>query len=210
MFAGHAPELEKKTYRGADKYFLKKMSQKDIVVIGLPQNLGYDTSDNPLLSCSSARRAISGWRNKPLLREGGVIIALAHCTGAISPRRPSDVEALRLYGEHFETRDLWDYYDAFANNPEYLYKYRHEYAYAPIHGIIMAQGPDTLKGAARQTIFAGDVNPGVIRETGAMPTRNFDKALARAAGIIGKDIRDADILVLPSYFHDPKPAFEVE
>ena len=210
VFAGHAPELEKKTYAEADKYFLTKMSQKDIVVIGLPHNLGYDTSDNPLLSCGSARRAASGWRNKPLLRKSGVIIALAQCTGAISPRRASDPEALRLYGEEFEARDLWDYFDSFANNPEYLYKYRYEYAYSPVHGIIMMQGPDTLKMVARQTIFAGDVNPGVIRKTGAMPARNFDEALAKAAEIVGKDIKDTDILVFPSYFHEPKPVFEVK
>jgi len=210
VFAGHAPELEKKTYREADRYFLTKMSQKDIVVIGLPHNLSYDTSDNPLLSSSSARRSVSGWRNKPLLRKSGVIIALAHCTGTISPRRPSDSEALRLYREHFEAKELWDYFDAFANNPEYLYKYRYEYAYSPVHGILMVQSMDTLKRVARQTIFAGDVNPGVIRETGAIPARNFDEALAKAAEIIGKDVKDTEILVLPSYFHDPKPLFEVE
>jgi hypothetical protein len=210
VFAGHVPELEKKTYIEADKYFVTKMSQKDIVVIGLPHDLGYDKSDNPLISCSFARRAISGWRNKPLLRKSGVIIALAQCTGAISPRRPSDSEALRLYAEQFEARDLWDYFDAFVNNPEYLYKYRYEYTYSPIHGIMMAQGLDTMKMVARQTIFAGDVNPGVIRKAGAVPARNFDEALAMAAEIIGKDIKDTDILVFPSYFHEPKPVFEVE
>lgn len=210
VFAGHAPELEEKTYRDADKYFLAKMSPKDIVVVGMPNKLGYDTSDNPLILCSSARRAISGWRNKPLLRKSGVIIALAQCTGAITPRRPTDVEAFRLYNDHFEAKNLWDYYDAFANNSEYIYKYRYEYAYAPIHGIMMAQGLDTLKSVARQTIFAGEVNPGVIRRTGTMPARNFDEALSKAAELLGKDVKNADILVLPSYFHDPKPVFNVE
>lgn len=209
VFAGHVPELEKKTYGEADKYFLTKMSPKDIVVVGIPNHLGYDTSDNPLVLCSSARRAVSGWRNTPLLRKSGVIIALTQCTGAISPRRPTDVEALRLYGDHFEARDLWDFYDAFTNKPEYLYKYRHEYAYSPLHGIMMVQGLDTLKAVAGQTIFAGEVNPGVIRNTGTMPARNFDEALSRASEIIGKDVNDADILVLPGYFHDPKPIFEV-
>jgi nickel-dependent lactate racemase len=210
VFAGHVPELEEKTYAEADKYFVAKMSRKDIVVVGMPNHLGYDTSDNPLVLCSAARRAVGVWRNKPLLRRSGVIIALTQCTGEITSRRPTDVEAFRLYNDYFEAKNLWDYYDAFANNPEYLYKYRHEYAYAPIHGIMMAQGMDTLKRAARQTIFAGEVNPGVIRRTGTMPARNFDEALSKAADIIGKDLKDADILVLPSYSHDPKPVFEVE
>jgi len=209
VFAGHVPELEKKTYTEADKYFATKISQADIVVTGLPHNLGYDTSDNPNIACTFARRPVSGWRKKPLLRENGVIIALGQCTGAISPRRPSDAEALRLYREHFEAKHLWDYIDAFCNNPEYVYKYRYEYAYSPIHAILIVQNMDTLKRVARQTIFAGDVNPGVIREAGAIPARNFDEALAKAAEIVGKDVNDADILVFPSYFHDPKPLFEV-
>lgn len=50
----------------------------------------------------------------------------------------------------------------------------------------------------------------MIRRTGTMPARNFDEALSEATKIIGKDIKDTDILVLPSYFHDPKPVFEVE
>jgi hypothetical protein len=43
-----------------------------------------------------------------------------------------------------------------------------------------------------------------------MPARNFNEALAKAAEILGKEVKDTDILVFPSYSHEPKPVFEVE
>ena len=140
------------------------------------------------------------------MREDGIIIALGQCTGAISPRRPGDPEALKLYRDCFSVKELYDYSDAFCNNPEYVNSYRYEYAYSPIHSIFLMANIEPMQKVARQTIIAGEVNPGLVREIGAMPARNFDEALAQAMGIVGKD---ADILVLPSYYRDPKPIFEV-
>ena len=60
---------------------------------------------------------------------------------------------------------------------------------------------------AGHTIFAGEVNPGVIREMGLTPARDFEQALQKATEIVGQD---ADILVLPSYFLNPSPVFEVD
>jgi len=65
---------------------------------------------------------------------------------------------------------------------------------------------DTLEKVASRIIFTGDINPGIIREVGAVPAKNFDEALERAKEIVGSN---PDILVLPSYFHDPKPILEV-
>ena len=209
VFAGHVPELEEVEYPEADKYFKIKISQMDIVVVGLPYELGYDTSDNPAIACSFAAQAVRCWRNKPVLRENGVVIALAQCTGAISPRRPGDPEAFRLYRDCCGAKELFDYVDAFYNNQEYLYKYHYEYAYSPVHSLFIASNFDTMQKVASQTIFTGEVNPGVIREAGGMPARSFDEALAQAARMVGKSVEDADILVLPSYYRDPKPVFEV-
>ena len=71
----------------------------------------------------------------------------------------------------------------------------------------MAGAAEPLWKLAGHTIFAGEVNPGLIREMGLTPARNFEEALQKATQIVGKD---ADILVLPSYFHDPSPIFEVD
>jgi nickel-dependent lactate racemase len=206
VYAGHVPDLEKIEYPEGDKYFRVKVPEVDIIVVGLPHTLDYDTSDHPAAACNYAARPARGWWNKPILRENGVIVALGQCTGAMSPRRPGDPEALRLYRDCFSTKEIYDYMEAFCNNPEYIYKYRHEYAYSPIHSIFMIANIEILHKVARHAIFAGQVNPGVVREIGGIPARNFDEALAQATEIVGKD---PDILVLPSYLRDPKPIFEV-
>jgi nickel-dependent lactate racemase len=206
VFAGHVPDLEKIEYPEADKYFLVKIPQFDIIVIGLPHILDYDTSNNPACACNFASRPARGWRNKPILREKGVIIALGECKGTISPRRPADAEALKLYRSCFGAKELYEYAAAFSNEAEYIRKYRYQYAYSPLHSIFLVANIDTLEKVASRAIFTGDINPGIIREVGAVPAKNFDEALARAKEIVGSN---PDILVLPRYFHDPKPIFEV-
>jgi len=206
VFAGHVPDLEKVEYSEADKYYVVRVPQVDIVVLGLHYTLDYDTSDNPGSTCNYVARPARAWVNKPLLRENGVIIALGQCRGVFSPRRPGDLEAFRLYRECFSIKELYDYFDAFCNNPEYVYKYRYEYAYSPIHSIFLMANIEPMQRVASRTIIAGDVSPGVVREMGALPARNFDEAMARAMEIVGKD---PDILVLPRYYRDPKPIFKV-
>ena len=164
VFAGHVPDLEKIEYPEADKYFIVKVPQVDILVIGLPNLLGYDTSNNPGAIGSALCALLGSWRNKPILRENGVVIALGQCTGAISPYRPADLEAFRLYRNCFGTKDFNDYRDTLCNNQEYIYKYRYEYAFPAIHSFWMTTHFELLRKLARHTIIAGEVNPGVIRD----------------------------------------------
>jgi lactate racemase len=205
--AGHVPELARVQYPEADKYFSVKVPQFDIVLTGLPYTLNYDTSDNPGCASNFASRPLRGWRNRPVLKESGVVIALCRCRGGIFPRRPADMEALRLYRDCHSASELYEQVPAFCNNQEYIYKYRHEYAYSPLHSIFLTANLDTLEKTAGRAIFVGDINPGVIREMGAIPARDFENALSKAIDIVGNS---PDILFLPRYFHDPKPIFKVD
>ena len=51
--------------------------------------------------------------------------------------------------------------------------------------IFLMANIEPMQKVASRTIIAGDVNPGVIREMGALPARNFDEALAQAKGLVG-------------------------
>jgi nickel-dependent lactate racemase len=206
IFAGHVPDLEKVEYSEADKYFVVKVPQVDILVVGLPNVLGIDTSNNIGAAWSDLCAILGSWRNKPLLKTNGVLIALGQCTGAISPSRPADPEALRLYRNCFGAKECYDYWDSFCNKQEYIYKYRYEYAYPPIHSLIMVPHFEILRRFAKHIIIAGEVNPGVIRDAGGIPARNFDEALSEAKEIVGNH---AEILVLPRYHYDPRMVFEV-
>jgi hypothetical protein len=65
---------------------------------------------------------------------------------------------------------------------------------------------EILRRFAKHIIIAGEVNPGVIRDAGGIPARNFDEALSEAKEIVGNH---AEILVLPRYHYDPRMVFEV-
>ena len=206
VFAGHVPELEKVEYPAANKYFSVEVEQADIVVTGLPYTGMYDTSDNPGQASNAISVPLRMWRNKPLLKENGVIISLGQCIGKISERRPGDEKALKLYRQCFGAEDFYDYVDSFCNDEELLYQYRNEYAYSPIHSVFMMANIDTLQKVARHRIIAGNVNPSLIREMGGIPAHNFDEAFSIAKSMVGAD---PHVLVLPNYNHDPKMVFDV-
>jgi len=207
VFAGHVPELEKVEYARADEYYLVDVPQFDIVVNGVAYDLGYDTSDNPCC-LGTLSQVLRMARNKPLLREGGVLISLAQCRGIISKHRPADHEALQLFRECFDVQELFTYRDSFANNPDYVRAYKHNYAFSPKHSLMMCGDAAHHWKLTAASIVAGDVIPGLIREHGLIPAPNFDDALKIAMTVVGK--KKPDILVLPRFFVDPRPVFSVQ
>lgn len=125
---------------------------------------------------------------------------------AIFPRRPADPIAYNIYRDYFDAKQFYEHVDSFCNNSEFLFKYKFEYAYNPIHSIFMMANIDTLQKVSMHTVFVGDIHPGTIREIGAVPLRNFDEAFSYAMDIVGNS---PEIVVLPSDFQDPKPIFNV-
>jgi len=207
VHAGYAPELEQVQYPMADEFFRVSVPQYDLVVVGVPHDLGYDTSDNPatLGNLSQPLRMV---RNRPLLRDGGMLIALSQCRGIISKHRPADHEALRLFRDCFTIEELFVHSERFWNDPEYLRAYRYDYAFCPKHSLFMCGDASHHWKLARKTFVAGDVVPGIIREHGLTPAPDFDRAFAMALVLLEKP--DPDILILPTFFADPKPVFDVQ
>jgi hypothetical protein len=206
-YAGYVPELEQVEYPDADRLFLIDMPQFDIVVTGIPHDLSYDTSDNPgTLGVHSQVMRMA--RNKPLLREGGVSVSLAQVRGIISKHRPADHEALRLLRECYDLEEYFEHSDYFWNHPEYLRAYKHHFAFSPKHSIFMCGDAAHHWKLARKSIVVGDVVPGLIREHGLTPARDFDEALRIAQDTVGRS--NPDVLVLPRFFDDPRPVFSVQ
>ena len=206
-YAGYVPELEQVDYPDADTCFIVNVPQFDIVITGIPHDLSYDTSDNPgTLGVHS--QVLRMARNKPLLRDGGVLISLAQCRGIISKYRPADHEALRLLRDCYDLEEFFEHSDYFWNHPEYLRAYKYHYAFSPKHSIFMCGDAAHHWKLTRRSIVVGDVLPGLIREHGLTPARDFDAALRIARETVGKS--DPDILVLPRFFDDPRPVLNVQ
>jgi len=206
VYAGHVPELEQVEYARADKQHLVDVPQFDIVISGVAYDMGYDTSDNP--GClGTLSQVLRMAQNRPLLREGGVLISLAQCRGVISERRPADHEVLRLFRECFDVEELFLHRDHIASNPEYIRAYKHHYAFSPKHSIMMCGDAAHHWKLTAASIVAGNVVPGVIRENGLIPAPDFDAALKIAMRVVGK--KDPKMLVLPRFSADPRPVFSV-
>lgn len=207
-FAGYVPELEKVEYPTAERVFKVKVPQADVLIIGTPPRITYDSLDNPLVLAAYLLYPLRLARGKPLVNKNGVIIAPVRCRGIFSEKRPGDPEAFRLLGEYTDVEDLWfDNIDSFWNNEEYLYKYRYKYAYAPWHCLWGATNPLTLQNFVREVILFGEVKPGVVRQIGCTPVKDWERAWKLATEIVGPD---PSVVVLPAFWSEPRPVFEVQ
>jgi nickel-dependent lactate racemase len=208
VFAGHCPEILEPEWSQGESFFRVSVPQGDILIMGLPQQELYGLTHNPLLALTYAAMPFRTWVNKPLIRKGGVVIILAKCNGSIDERiRPSDGEVIKLFGNCFSALDLRDFKEEFLTREDLIYRYRHCNAFHPIHSIWLFYEDQYLLDHSGKVIFAGEVNPGAIRQLGCAPARDFDQAWNMALEVVGKK---PDVLVVPRYFTRDRVQFFVE
>jgi len=89
-----------------------------------------------------------------------------------------------------ETRDPYEITDRFgeefATRADYIEKYRHHYAFHPIHAILATHPLKRLKHAAR-VFVAGAQDPKVPERVGFIPVAKVEDAIAEAERIHGSD-----------------------
>jgi len=208
VFAGHCPEILEPEWSQGEGLFRYPVPQADILILGLPQKEIYGSTDNPLLLLTFAAMVFRMWVNKPLIREGGVVIILAKCSGTIDERiRPSDKEVIERFGNCFSALELNDYKEEFLTREDLIYRYRHCNAYHPIHPIWLFYEDQYLLDYPAKVIVAGEVNPGAIRQLGCTPAADFDQAWKMALDIVGNK---PDVTVVPRYFTRDRVQFFVE
>jgi len=147
------------------------------------------------------------WLRKPLLRRGGVVIALGGSNGRYnSDLRPTDSEIVGLYDRCMQVGELSQYIEEYLTRPDYLYQYRHCYAYHPIHGFWLLYENRWLMDHAAKVIMAGEVTPGPLRRLGITPASSYDEAWSMAKDVVGSNPR---VVVLPHYWSHLKMQFSV-
>jgi len=223
VFAGYSPEINEPTWKFAESIYHMEVPQADVLIYGVPRYSLYGETSNPLIALAAACAPVRMWVNKPLLREGGVVIALAHCDGTIDERsHPSYAEILDLYRNCFSMRELSIYEEEFRHREDLIFKYRHAYAYAPVHGfwlmyeseyalnqankIIMAGVPG-MDNPLAQVQVSGTGGPGSARDVGCTPARDFKEAMKIAEKVVGKNPR---IMACPSFWTRIRPRFHVK
>jgi hypothetical protein len=208
VFAGSAGGVISPARELAQRIYSQPVPQADVLIVGVAASFSYGVSDNTLTAAVSACVPPRCSPNLPVLREGGVVIALTPSAGVIdSERYPSYQEVIDLYDRYFDVRQLVDHEDEINNRPEYRQKYAHGYAYPPLHPFWLMYEVEYALKRASAVVIAGTDNPGPFRKLGLKAARNFDEAWQIATRSVGPD---PVTVVAPTFFSRPRIKFDVQ
>ncbi len=79
------------------------------------------------------------------------------------------------------------YVEEISTNPEYIYKYRHNYTFHPFHAFSMISFGCIALQRTTAVFIPGAKKPEYARGMGCIPTDTFEEALERAKKIVGKN-----------------------
>lgn len=197
VYAGAGEEVQKASWPLAKKKMEVYMDIKDpfdILVFGEPRSFHYGPGmgTNPILMIQAIGSMVT--RTYGVFREGGVVIAPSICDGWFNdewfPSYRPLYEKLQTINDF---ADEVNFIDEIVRNNEFIYKYRHAYAYHPFHAFSMvSMGSVALKHTSKIYI-PGARAPKYARGMNMTPTNTFKEALKDAEKIVGKNPR---ILVL--------------
>jgi nickel-dependent lactate racemase len=221
VFAGYSPEINEPTWQKAEELHNVEMPQADVMIVGVPRFGLYGETTNPIIAlaaiCAPARFGV----NKPIIREGGVVIGVVRCTGHIDDNaHASYQEVFDLFGRCHDSAELMDYEEEFLNRQDLIFAYRHCWSYAPIHPFWLFYESQFALDWASKVIFAGvpskenplagpqmeGEGPGAVRSMGVTPTKDFDQAWREAEKIVGKNPR---VIACPDFWTTPRPRFVI-
>ncbi|MBN1635940.1 MAG: DUF2088 domain-containing protein [Deltaproteobacteria bacterium] len=222
IFAGYSPEINEPTWQLAEKLYTVEVPQADVLIYGIPRIGLYGETSNPLISLAAVCAPPRIWRNKPLLREGGVVIGLVRCTGHIDDNAHASYrEVFNLYKRCLSAYELQEYEEEYLNRQDLIFKYRHCYSYAPIHPFWLIYESEYILKWAGKVIFAGvpgrenplappqiegDGGPGAVRSMGCTPARDFEEAWQLTQQIVGKN---PTVVACPQFWTTVRPSFYV-
>jgi len=223
VFAGYSPEINEPTWKYIESICSVEVPQADVLIVGIPKYLLYGKSSNSLISlaaiCAPPRLGV----NDHILREGGVIIGLTHCTGEIDDRaHPSYREVINLFRHCHSCYELQQYEAEYLSREDLIFKYRFCYAYAPIHPFWLFYESQYALDRASKVILAGiptsgnkfcaleregEGGPGAVRDLGCVPAPNFENAWKTAEKIVGKN---PTVVAFPQFHTTLRPCVHVK
>ncbi len=167
----------------------------NVLVLGIPRSFHYGPGmgSNPVLLL----QAVGAWvtRAAGALADDFVVVAASVCDGwfndAWFPAYRSIYEKLQ---ELTSADELVAHEEDFATDPDWVFRYRHAFAYHPFHGFSMAYMGGIATRRALAVHIVGAKAPGYARGMGCAPFATFDDAVARAERLLGAPAR---MLVVP-------------
>ena len=208
IFAGHAGEVTPPAWELAGRSFTREVPQADVLVVGLGAAYSYGSSENALIAAVGALVPPRYSPEQPVLREGGVVIALSPTSGWIDPDRyPSYQRLIDVYARHHDIRELVDHEEAFHRNAGYMRGYRDGFGYPALHAFWIFYEFEYALKRAGAVIMAGTRNPGVFRKLGLQTAPDFDAAWKAARRYVGDN---PTTVVAPTFWSRPRIKFSVK
>jgi hypothetical protein len=194
------PAHEKTLEKSYEQYAVEVEGQADILITGIPYISPYNVNSkalNPLLvQVLALGYFYHMYRNKSLLKEGGVLIITHPCSDKWDPvHHPSYIEFFnRLLPE---TKDAYEleqkYQDEFAYNPTYVEMYRRGNAYHGAHPFYMYYWGQRGREKCGRVIVVGADNQTVPQMLGWETAATMAEAIAMGQSSMG---RSAQITML--------------
>jgi hypothetical protein len=191
IFAGHTPDVHRETLRVlASQQSLRVDGQTDVGIWGLPNRDPYSALSriNPILVANLACSYTFGlYTRAPLVREGGVAIFANPVEAGFERHHRSYPE---LFNEILpRTKDpfaIWDEYaDDFANRPEYVYAYRHQFSFHGAHPLFLWGQTAFARRHLSRIIFCGGKDPEPVERMGFTWAAGVEEALGMARADLG-------------------------
>ena len=164
--------------------------QADVLVAGIPYISPYNVNSvlNPILvNCMALGYFFNLYRGKPLVREGGVMIAFHPVKYEWHPiHHPSYIDFFdTVLAETLDPAEIEARFEAdFANDPWYRHLYRTSHAYHGVHPFYMwywaAYG---MRHVGRMIYVGGDKE--TCRHMGFMSASSLPDALEMASDVVG-------------------------
>ncbi len=166
--------------------------QADILTIGLPYICAYNVNSvmNPILvMCTGLGYFFNLYRQRPLVREGGVLIISHPTPWEFHPvHHPSYIDFFEeVLAETTDPLEIEKRYEqSFAEDEWYRHLYRNSYAYHGVHPFYMWYwGAHALQHLGGVIIVGG--NAKAVRRLGFKPATTMRDALEMASDVVGPD-----------------------
>jgi lactate racemase len=166
--------------------------QTDILTMGLPYICPYNVNSimNPILvMCLGLGYFFNLYRNKPLVREGGVLIMSHPTPWEFHPvHHPSYIDFFEqvLSVTTDPERIEKEFEKSFAEDEWYKHLYKTSHAYHGVHPFYMWYwGSHALQHLGKVIIVGGDVKS--VRRLGFQPASTLRDALEMASDVVGRN-----------------------
>ncbi len=162
----------------------------DVVCYGIPNWSPYAAFSimNPILTLISTGLGYLGGVIEALGKKGCSVVLATPCPDRWDVKtHASYPEVWRILGKTRDVDEIMERYeDYFANHKEYIRKYRQEFAFHPVHGLMATHPLKRLKHAS-QIIVAGIEDAGTAKHLNFEVAETVGDGIKMAEEVHGKD-----------------------